>query len=434
MVRRLRSRWRSVAVAPGVSLTLGILSHGGVGPGGPVDAPLDPIFDNIIHRTLNSAARDRPARDRQGVGVRMIIEQVLARTVRVPLERPVRTSDLVIDAREFVVVDLHADGLVGRGYGFTRDGLVAETVARNLAPLLVGEDARFPERHWERMWRATRYLGRRGLLMRALSAVDIALWDLKAQAAGQPLWALLGGYRERVPAYVAGGYYGPSTDPADVEAEFRGYRDAGYQGAKINVGGLPLAQDLERVAAARRGLGPERGLAVDFNGALTSARAGVAWAEALAPFGIDFVEEPFLMDDLPALRAFRGRSPLPVAMGEDESGRWAFAELIRIEALDIVRHDATLVGGISEWTKVAGLALAHGLTLFPHWFPEIHVHFVAAYGGVRGVELIAPESGIMNLDRLVVHPCTLVDGHVVAPTAPGLGIVWDGDAVARYTL
>jgi D-arabinonate dehydratase len=365
----------------------------------------------------------------------MIIEHVRARTVRVPLDRPVETSDLVIDAREFVIVDVHATGgLVGRGFGFTRDGLVAATVERNLAPLLVGEDARLTERLWERMWRATRYLGRRGLLMRAISAVDIALWDLKAQAAGLPLWSLLGGYRERVPAYVAGGYYGPATHPDDVEAEFRGYRDAGYRGAKINVGGLPLAHDVERVAAARAGLGRGPGLAVDFNGALTSAREGVAWAEALAPYGIDFLEEPFLMDDLPALRTFRGQSPIAVAMGEDESGRWAFAELVRLEALDVVRHDATLVGGISEWTKVAGLALAHRLTLFPHWFPEIHVHLAAAYPGCRGVELIAPESGIMNLDRLIANPCTIVDGHVAAPTAPGLGIAWDADAVDRYTL
>ena len=364
----------------------------------------------------------------------MIIERVDARTVRIPLAHPVETSDLVIDAREFVIVDLHADGLVGTGFGFTRDGLVAETIRRNLAPLLVGADARFTERQWELMWRATRYLGRRGLLMRAISAVDIALWDLKAQAAGLPLWALLGGYRDRVPAYVAGGYYGPATRPDDVETEFRGYREAGYQGAKINVGGLPLAQDVERVAAARSGLGSGPGLAVDFNGALTSAREGMTWAAALEPYGIDFVEEPFLMDDLPALRGFRARSPIDVAMGEDESGRWAFAELMRIEALDVVRHDATLVGGISEWVKVAGLALAHRLTRFPHWFPEIHVHLAAAFPGCRGVELIAPESGIMNLDVLLANPCTLVDGHVAAPTLPGLGIVWNRAAVEAHTL
>ncbi len=368
-----------------------------------------------------------------GGEVHVVIEQVRARTVRVPLPRPVRTSDLVIDAREFVLVEVHAGGHVGTGFGFTRDGLVAETVDRNLAPLLLGEDARWTERHWERIWRATRYLGRRGLLMRAISAVDIALWDLKAQAAGLPLWTLLGGYRDRVPAYVAGGYYGPATDPDDVEREFRGYRDAGYQGAKINVGGLPLARDVERVAAARSGLGPGPGLAVDFNGALSSSREGVAWALALEPYGIDFLEEPFLMDDLPALRGFRARSPIDVAMGEDESGRWAFAELMRIEALDVVRHDATLVGGISEWTKVAGMALAHRLTLFPHWFPEIHVHLAAAFPSCRGVELIAPESGIMNLDALITNPCTIVDGHVAAPTLPGLGIVWNRDAVEAHT-
>jgi D-arabinonate dehydratase len=365
----------------------------------------------------------------------MIIEDVRARTLRLPLERPIRTSDLVIEARELVLVDVElSTGQIGRGFGFTRDGPVARVVEGNLAPLVEGEDARLVEACWHRMYTGTRYLGRRGLLMRAISAVDIALWDAKAQLVGAPLWMLLGGARIEVPAYVAGGYYRAGEGPDEVEREFRSYRDAGYRGAKINVGGLSMEMDLERVAAARRGLGDRAELAVDFNGALRDARSALAWAQALGPYRIDQIEEPFLMDDAASWRGFAERSPIAVAMGEDESGRWAFADLVAHRAMDIVRHDATLVGGISEWTKIAGLALAHNLRLFPHWFPEIHVHLAAAFPSCLGVELVAPESGIMDVHRLMRNPVTAVDGDVVAPSAPGIGVEWNWEVIEACTL
>jgi D-arabinonate dehydratase len=362
------------------------------------------------------------------------IEDVSARTLRLPLERPIRTSDLTIETREFVLVEVRVEGgLSGHGFGFTRGGLVAETVEKNLAPLLVGADARFTELLWERMTTSTRYLGRTGLMMRAISAVDIALWDLKGKAAGRPLWSMIGGYRERVPAFAAGGYYGPSTDPDAVHTEFEGYREVGFRGAKLNVGGLTFERDLERVEAARAGLGSERTLAVDFNGALSSAREALGWARALTRFDVAFVEEPFLMNNLPAIRALHASSPVDVAMGEDASGRWAFAELMRPRTLDILRHDATLVGGISEWLKVAGLGLANRVTLFPHWFPEVHIHLAAAFPDSLGVELITPESGIMNFHRLVDNPVTQEGGEAALPDGPGLGIAWNWDAIEEAT-
>lgn len=365
----------------------------------------------------------------------LIIEDVRAITVRLPLERPIRTSDLLIEHREFVWVEVQASGgLLGHGIGFTRDGLVAASVERNLRPLLLGEDANLSEALWSRMVKGTRYLGRKGLMMRAISAVDIALWDLKAKAMGAPLWKLLGGARSRVPAFVAGGYYGPASEPGQVRDEFMRYQDAGLHGAKINVGGLPLDQDLRRVEAARLALGDEAALMVDFNGCLGSAQEAATWADALAPFRPAFLEEPFSMDDLPSHRAFYPHSPLPIALGEDESGRWAFAELLRPPCFDVLRHDATLVGGVSEWLKVAGLGLAHRLKLFPHWFPEIHVHMAAAFDECMGVELIAPETGVMNLHHLIREPLDHQDGWVEVPEAPGLGIDWDMDAIERWSV
>lgn len=362
----------------------------------------------------------------------MIIESVVARTLRLPLERPVRTSNLVIEHREFVLVEVRprqTDDLRGYGFGFTRGGLVAETINQTLRPLLEGRDAGAIQARWHDMYMGTRYLGRKGLLMRAISAIDIALWDLKGKALGAPLWSMLGGSSDPVPAFVAGGYYGPGSDPRAIREEFARYRDAGFRGAKLNVGGLALEADLERVAAARDALGDAPALMVDFNGSLHDAKAGLRWAEGLAPFRPTFVEEPFLMDDLPALREFYRRCDLPVALGEDESGRWAFAELMQPRTLDLLRHDATLVGGISEWLKVAGLGLANRIDLFPHWFPEVHVHLAAAFPESMGVELIAPEAGIMNFHELVRNPVSQVGGLAEVPDGPGLGIEWDRDAI-----
>lgn len=140
------------------------------------------------------------------------------------------------------------------------------------------------------------------------------------------------------------------------------------------------------------------------------------------------------MEDLPSHRAFYPRSPLPIALGEDESGRWAFAELLRPRCFDVLRHDATLVGGVSEWLKVAGLGLAQRLRLFPHWFPEVHVHMAAAFDECMGVELIAPETGVMNLHHLIREPLDHQDGWVTVPDAPGLGIDWDMDAIERWSV
>lgn len=308
---------------------------------------------------------------------------------------------------------------------------MAETIDHTLRPLLVGKDAGAIHARWQELYAATRYLGRKGLLMRAISAVDIALWDLKGKALGAPLWSLLGGSGEAVPAYVAGGYYGHGTEPSAVREEFSRYQGAGYRGAKLNIGGLELQADIARVAAARETLGSGPDLLVDLNGSLPNAKAGLRLADALKPFDVAFIEEPFLMDDLPAHRAFYPRCDLPVALGEDESGRWAFAELLEPRVLDVLRHDATLVGGVSEWLKVAGLGLAKRVDLFPHWFPEVHVHLAGTYPECMGVELIAPETGIMNFHELLRNPLTQTDGFARPPDAPGLGLEWNWDAIER---
>ncbi|UCH24274.1 MAG: mandelate racemase/muconate lactonizing enzyme family protein [Trueperaceae bacterium] len=363
------------------------------------------------------------------------ITDLTALTVRLPLPQPVATSNLVITERDFVLVDVVVDGeLRGTGFGFSRGGLVAETIEQNLKPLLIGGDPFLSEQLWQEMYQKTRYLGRKGLLMRAISAVDIALWDARAKLLNAPLWQLLGGFRRDLPVYVAGGYYRQDATIASLEHEFAGYREAGYRGAKLNLGGAPLAEDIQRVAAVRAVVGDDFALAVDFNGSLRTAKRARAYLEGLEPYGLAFIEEPFLMDNLPALRELYRHARVPIAVGEDESGRWAFRELLAPRALDLLRHDATLVGGVSEWLKVAHLGLAFNVELFPHWFPEIHLHLALSMPDCWGIEVIDPASGIMNFHQLLHNPVTAEDGMAKAPDEPGLGLSWNREVIRRHTV
>jgi D-arabinonate dehydratase len=363
----------------------------------------------------------------------MRIASVDARTVRIPLPTPIRTADLEIRERDYTLTRVRLeDGTDGIGFTLSRGGLVAESVGLNLAPLVIGEDVRMVERLWERMTRETRYLGRRGLLMRAISSLDIAIWDAKAKLMGVPLWSLIGGYQRDLPVYVAGGYYRDASSPAALEREFAEYREKGYAGAKLNVGGGPLHEDLQRVRAALAGWGEERPLIADFNGSLDNVRNALRWTEALADVGVTIIEEPYLMEERSSWEGFRERSPLAVAIGEDESGRAGMFELLRANALDIARHDATLIGGVSEWLKVSHLAQAHGVSILPHWFPEIHRQLGFATPGCIGVEVVDPSAGVMEWHRLFHDAGNPTDLGKICDE-PGLGLHWNWEAIDRWS-
>ncbi|MFD0715557.1 mandelate racemase/muconate lactonizing enzyme family protein [Paenibacillus sp. GCM10027626] len=362
----------------------------------------------------------------------MIVKEVRSYTISLPLDIPIYTSNTTIRQRDFVFVEIETEnGLKGCGYGFARDGLIAECITKNLRPLLLGQDALLTEKLWDEMYMNTRYLGRKGMMMRAISAVDIALWDLKGKLAGLPLWKLLGGHDNKVKAYVAGGYYRENQSIDELKKEFLSYREQQFHGAKINVGGLSMKEDLERIQAVRSAIGENMELMVDFNGVLTSAKQAEQFARRVEPYQIKFIEEPFLMDNLSAMQELRARTPIPIAIGEDESGRWPFKEMMVQHCLDIVRHDATLVGGISEWVKVAHLAQAFRIPIFAHWFPEIHIHLASAFPSGIGIELIAPESGTMNFHYLVHNPVKQQNGCALAPEEPGLGLNWNWEAIER---
>jgi D-arabinonate dehydratase len=360
------------------------------------------------------------------------IKQVRSWTCRVPLSRPIVMGEIRFEYREYIVVEIVTqDGVSGIGYGMTRNGPVQAIVERTLRPLLIGRDATMTEQLWERLYYTNLPMGQRGVFMRALSAIDIALWDLKAKLAGMPLWNLLGGFRDRVPALVAGGYAAANVTPADLEREVADYVAQGYRAIKIAAG--DLEEDTARLEAARSGAGKSR-LAYDAHWAWRSAADVLPVVRTWDRFELMWIEDPFPSEMVDAVARFAADCPIPLALGEDGMGRWTFHEILRRGHADYLRIDATAMGGISEAVRVCALASAYGIQVSPHIFAEVHVHLGAAFPGVLYVEMTEPRYEVDLMYRLLTRRLELRDGQVDAPKQPGLGIELDRTAVEKYAV
>lgn len=363
----------------------------------------------------------------------MRISAVRATTVDVPLPRPIVMGEIRFDSREYLVVEIDTDdGLTGVGFGMTRNSPAAAVVQRALRPILLGEDPLLTESLWERMYYRNLPQGQRGIFMRALSAVDIALWDLKAQAAGLPLWQLLGGARPRVPVAVAGGYPASDRTLDDLGRELADYVDRGFRTVKIAAG--ELAEDTARLRASRKAIGERAALAYDAHWAWRDMLSVVPVVQRWADLDLLFIEDPYPTEQIDLSVQLRARTGERVALGEDTIGRWAFREVLERQCPDVLRMDATLMGGISEAVKVIALASTLSVPVLPHVFPEVHVHLAAAFPGVLAVEMTDRTYETESLYRLFRRWVTVDGGDMVAPTEPGLGVSLDPDALERYAV
>lgn len=364
----------------------------------------------------------------------MVVTAIASMIVSVPLRRPVRLSRQSFRAREFNVVRVETDaGLSGAGYA--RGGkLVDAAIEHELRPLLLGSDADAIEQHWETVYERTALVGRGGAVLRALSALDIALWDIRAKAVGQPLARLLGAADLTVPAYVSGGYYRDGQTFDDVAAEMARYVENGFNAVKIRIGGLPWREDLARVRAVRAAIGDGVELAVDANQGYRTSAEAIRIGRGLEQLGVRWFEEPLRPEDAPAMAHVAEVLDVPIATGETESTRWAFRDLVAHGAADILQPDVTVVGGVSEWLKVAALASAAGLPIAPHYFPEVHAHLVAATPAATTIEWFTPDADIISFDALLKEPLRTRGGTVTVPETPGVGLSLRDDALQRYRI
>ncbi len=366
-----------------------------------------------------------------------VITGVSAATVTVPLDIETSIAKRAITERHYTLVRVRDDqGLVGTGfcYGGSLAGHIVTIAVRDLLKeKVVGRDAHQVEAIWDDMFHESLLHGRRGSVMRAISAIDIALWDLMGQEAGLPLHSLLGSYRsETVPAYASGGYFLPGKTDADLADEVKGYVDMGFPAVKIKVGRVSVPEDVERIKACREVLGPDIPLYVDANNAWRDAPSAIHAIKCFEKWGIDWVEEPVFPDDIDASAAIARAVGVPIATGEIEATRWGFQALIRAEAASILQPDAAVCGGITEWRRIAALAAASNIPVAPHWFADLHVHLVAATPNATWVEYFT-DTSILNFMKLLKSSLEIRDGELVLPKGTGLCMEWDEAAIKKWS-
>jgi L-alanine-DL-glutamate epimerase-like enolase superfamily enzyme len=368
---------------------------------------------------------------------RRTITAVTATPVAVPLATPVRWATREIAAREFVLVRIEAGDAVGTGYTYAGVKVarsLAMFIGDVIAPRIVGLPWDTPTRPWADLFQETVLIGRRGFAVRAMSAVDLALWDLLGQVTGEPVARLLGGVSDRVPAYASGGYYRPGDPLAAIDREIGRYLELGFRDVKIKVGGLEPEVDAARVERVRSLIGPAGRVALDANNRWTTPTEAIRFVRMVGQFDPWWIEEPLRPDDIDGHAEIARSVDIPVATGEIHSTRWDFAALIAKHAADILQPDAAVIGGISEWIKVAHAAAVFDLPVAPHWNHEVHVHLSAAVANCLTVEWFDLEQDIVNLERILVDPVEPHGGYLEVPERPGLGIRFDEDAVNRYAI
>jgi D-galactarolactone cycloisomerase len=328
---------------------------------------------------------------------------------------------------------------------------VTQTVIqREIFPLIVGEDPRRPEYLWERVFQESYYHGRRGILMAALSGIDIALWDILGKAASQPLWRLLGGFGRPVLAYASSGYYRRDYGLDAFAADVAKARAAGFRGYKMKIGNVhesvhqsvildvPLRRsiedDVKRVSVAREAIG-DGYLMVDASTSL-SPRVAMRYAEALEPLEICWFEEPVLADDVAGCADLARRTRIPIAGFETETGRDAFANLMDAGAIQIAQPDIVQVGGITEARKIAAYAQVRHLP-----FTSKNYSTIVSLAACLHLLFAVPNGEYFECDQdplpwregLLSRPAfQFGDGKAIPADAPGLGIDLDETALGPW--
>jgi L-alanine-DL-glutamate epimerase-like enolase superfamily enzyme len=344
------------------------------------------------------------------------IEGLVATPYAIPTDRPESDGTLEWDSTTIVVVEASAGGRRGLGYSYGHQAIAA-VVGSTLAGVVEGMDALGPPRAWAAMQQEVRNIGRQGLVAMAISAVDIALWDLRAKLLGLSLADSLGRFREAIPAYGSGGF--TSYSDAELAEQLAGWVERGCRRVKIKVGREP-ERDPHRLTVAREAIGAEVELMVDANGAFERCEAA-RWAERYAEYGVSYFEEPVSSDDLDGLRRLRDALPAGMELAAGEYA-WDLFELERLAGcIDVLQADVTRCGGITNVLRADGICRARGLPFSAHCAPQVSAHLCCAIERAVHVEYFHDHERVESM--LFEGALELEDGTLRPdPDRPGIGI------------
>ncbi len=360
--------------------------------------------------------------------VHVPVEKITVAAYTIPTDQPESDGTFAWDKTTIVVVHATAGGQRGLGYSYA-DTSTAQFIHDHLAAVVCDRDATAVNGTWVAMVQAVRNLGRPGVSSMAISAVDVALWDLKARLLGVALSALLGKVHDSIPVYGSGGF--TSYSDQTLRDQLGGWAAQGFRFVKMKIGREP-ARDLHRVRLARAAIGDDCQLFVDANGALTRKQA-LAFAEQFRDCGVTWFEEPVSSDDLDGLRLLRDRGPagMDIAAGEYGYDLPYFRRMLEAGAVDVLQADATRCGGVTGFLQVGPLCASRALRLSAHCAPNLHAPLCCALGPAEHVEYFHDHARIEHL--FFDGALRPQDGALRPdPSRPGLGLELKVADAQRY--
>jgi mandelate racemase len=356
---------------------------------------------------------------------RLTIRSVRTVAVTVPMRFALGTSAATLREAPLLLVDLVTEeGVVGRTYlfGYRPAGCTAIAALLHEAVGMVAGERVAPLAIGTKLARRHALIGVTGIVRMALSALDMALWDALAVAAGLPLAVMLGGTLRPIPAYNSCGL--GLMEPEAAADEAVRLLEGGFRAVKLRLGHPTLAEDLAVTRAVRRRLADDIAVMVDYNQALTVAEARQR-GRALAGEGVTWIEEPIRHDDISGYATLARELTLPIQLGENFDGPKAMTAALDAGACDYVMPDAGRIGGVTGWMQAAGIAVAREVPMSAHLLPEASAHLLAATSTAHWLEYVDWANAIL------AEPVKIVDGCALASARPGTGIAWN-DNVERY--
>ena len=323
------------------------------------------------------------------------------------------------------ILEVHTDqGIVGR----SRPKAPREVIEGEAFDRLKGQNLLEPERLWDRMYRHDRKSIAKGIYIKAMGSLDVAIWDIIGQALELPVHRILGTFRTRIPVYAAGGYYAEGKGIRDLVREMEGYVDEGFTVVKMKVAGASLREDVARVAAVRKALGDDIGIMLDANNGLKAYEA-IRLGRAVEEYRPYWFEEPVMPDDFAGCAEVRQALDVPIVAGENEFTRWGARDLLTAGSADILNLDVVKAGGITEYRKIAAVASAFHVPVAPHGTVHMSMQTMASVDNGLIMEVYPSARSHFNPSLPSVP---VADGHTTVPERAGLGLEFDQEMIRKY--